>query len=148
VTDPFPYPPLRAVALLRLTPDLALLGRGCRTIASIVGVSLRTVQRWERHGLGLFEADKAASTLGQHPSAIWPEWWDVTQDDAPDPALTPAQNPPELEDTPVAPARPAPPCRCCACTECGPQDDRANGGCEPRCLPCSFGVCACVTVSA
>lgn len=35
------------------------------------------VYRWRRNGLTVREADELATLLGQHPSAIWPEWYEV-----------------------------------------------------------------------
>ncbi len=76
-----PFAPLRDAAILAVEPDDH--GRrydGPRTLAPLLHSTERVVQRWRRAGLDVFEADHAATALGRHPSAIWPEWYDVAPD--------------------------------------------------------------------
>jgi hypothetical protein len=75
----FPFAPLEEVALREVSvlnvrngiegPILA--------IATRVGVNRRSVFRWRKAGLDYRAADRAACALGLHPSAVWPEWWEV-----------------------------------------------------------------------
>lgn len=44
-------------------------------VAALVGVSTRTVHRWQRNGLTDTQADRAAVALGLHPANVWPDWW-------------------------------------------------------------------------
>jgi len=46
-------------------------------LAVALRVNSRTVARWRRCGLLFQAADKAAVTVGLHPSLVWSEWWDV-----------------------------------------------------------------------
>ncbi|HRD17221.1 MAG TPA: hypothetical protein PK181_10365 [Methanothrix soehngenii] len=48
-----------------------------KEICSILGVSPDLIKRFQREGLSVDEADKVAYKLGEHPSAIWPEWSDI-----------------------------------------------------------------------
>ena len=43
-------------------------------MAEACGVSTRTWQRWKVNGLTDHAADEAATRLGLHPSAIWPDY--------------------------------------------------------------------------
>ena len=60
------------------SPDRARGGNGCASvpmIARMCGVSPDVVQSWKRRGMDDRRADAAATALGAHPSAIWPERW-------------------------------------------------------------------------
>lgn len=75
VLDPrLPFAPLMAVVERRgWAPDpvnYQALGAN-RTAAMVLGVSLRTIVRWRRHGLTWDAADKAACSLGLHPASVW-----------------------------------------------------------------------------
>lgn len=68
--------PVARWALLRLGPDdnngqLDLSGR---RLAEYLGVSRRSVVRWQRTGITSLWADRLAVRLGHHPSYFWPEW--------------------------------------------------------------------------
>lgn len=55
-------------------------------IATLVGVDRMTVYRWREVGvLSVGQADRAATGLGPHPSAIWGEVWcsDIDPDSVP-----------------------------------------------------------------
>jgi hypothetical protein len=43
-------------------------------LARSLGVNVRTVWRWHRHGLTDAQADHAAIALGLHPALVWPDW--------------------------------------------------------------------------
>ncbi len=49
-------------------------------IAARVGVDRRTIHR-RRHGsrrwIDEWEADRAATAAGYHPSHVWPDWFDL-----------------------------------------------------------------------
>lgn len=46
-------------------------------VAEVIGVSSRTVQRWQRgQRLSEWAADLVATRLGTHPSLIWDDWFD------------------------------------------------------------------------
>lgn len=42
-----------------------------------LGVSKGTVHRWQRGGVPVGSADRAAIEAGSHPGLVWAEWWDV-----------------------------------------------------------------------
>ena len=44
----------------------------------ITGMSRSTLYGYRRHGLSVWQADDIAVNLGVHPSAIWPDWYEVT----------------------------------------------------------------------
>lgn len=46
-----------------------------RDLADSLAVGRREVSRWRRDGLTITAADRAATALGEHPSAVWPDWW-------------------------------------------------------------------------
>lgn len=57
--------------------ELAASGPGDDGLAATAGVSRRTIQRW-RHGsqrLRIADADRIASRLGLHPTALWDDWY-------------------------------------------------------------------------
>ena len=43
-------------------------------MAELVGVSRRTICRWQNSGLTETQADRAACALGTHPALVWPQW--------------------------------------------------------------------------
>jgi hypothetical protein len=47
-------------------------------VARITGINRHTVYNYRRHGLTIWQADDIACNLGVHPSAIWPDWYEVT----------------------------------------------------------------------
>lgn len=52
-----------------------------RHLATILGVSRRTIFRWRQHGLNAVQADRAACRLDLHPGLIWGDaWWSSTAD--------------------------------------------------------------------
>ncbi len=126
-----------------------------RSVASVLDEPVERVRRWGDRGIPINAADRCATRLGQHPSAIWPEWWAVTTSGADDAEAEAVESAEEAHPEGVAPdphgydrpvGRVPSVCPCCSCADCGPVDDLARGGCDPHCLPCSFGVCACVLV--
>jgi hypothetical protein len=74
-----PYAPLEEYVLARHKPppDHTYAELGAGGIGEVLGVDATVVRRWKRNGnVRLYDADKIAVTLGQHPSAIWGElWW-------------------------------------------------------------------------
>ena len=48
---------------------------GCGQLGKAVGVERHVVRRWQRKGLTVWEADRAAVAAGVHPANLWPEWW-------------------------------------------------------------------------
>jgi len=87
----FPFEPLEAIARVRILaganedtwfawsfPTVADVTAG--HLAELFGVSMATIHRWRRCGLGWAKADRAAATIGETPWTIWPEMWG--QDDA------------------------------------------------------------------
>lgn len=44
-------------------------------LARRVGVSRRTVCRWQQAGLAIHTADAAAIAIGTHPAIVWPAQW-------------------------------------------------------------------------
>lgn len=62
--------------------DVTVLARlvGAATaahLATMTGVSVRTVWRWRARGLTPLQADRAAVACGLHPGVVWPTWWQV-----------------------------------------------------------------------
>lgn len=47
---------------------------GVRWVAAQVGVTRRTVDRWNREGMSEATADRVACALGHHPVTLWPEF--------------------------------------------------------------------------
>lgn len=47
-----------------------------REVGSILGYDITVVRSWNIRGLGERTADHVAVTIGEHPSAIWPEWFE------------------------------------------------------------------------
>jgi len=51
--------------------------RGMRQkLAADLGVSHRTLVRWIEDGIPMFAADRAAVSLGFHPSNVWLDWFE------------------------------------------------------------------------
>jgi len=46
-------------------------------LATMTGVSVRTVWRWRASGLTPLQADRAAVACGLHPGVVWPTWWQL-----------------------------------------------------------------------
>ncbi len=75
--------PLCAVPDTILLPgrfDVAVLARivgatSAAHLATMAGVSVRTVWRWRASGLTALQADRVAVACGHHPGAVWPTWW-------------------------------------------------------------------------
>lgn len=61
------YPDLNVKALLAYTEDLG-------TLAELLGVTRRTLHRYERSGLTIEQADMFAVRLGLHAAEVWPAW--------------------------------------------------------------------------
>lgn len=47
-----------------------------RQLAALTGFAARTIHRWAHAGIQDIQADRAAVALGQHPSNIWPNWFE------------------------------------------------------------------------
>ena len=60
-----PFEPIMAEAA---APNLA-------TLAQRVGVTPRTVHRWNAEGIPIQQADRAAVAIGSHPGYLWPNDW-------------------------------------------------------------------------
>lgn len=45
--------------------------------AIMLGVSRRTVLGWRDNGITYWDADRAATALGVHPTRLWPDWWHI-----------------------------------------------------------------------
>lgn len=43
-----------------------------------LGIDRQMIYRWQRDGLGIYQADAIAIRLGRHPVAIWPDWYAVS----------------------------------------------------------------------
>lgn len=48
-----------------------------KNLAAEVGVTSRSAERWRSAGLTDEMADRCATALGAHPSAIWSDWFTV-----------------------------------------------------------------------
>lgn len=47
-----------------------------REYARIIGVTMRTIQRWRATGIPADRADNIAVALHEHPGLVWPDqWW-------------------------------------------------------------------------
>ena len=45
-------------------------------VARTVGASLRTIERWKKHGIPENAVDRVAIAYSSHPGVIWPDqWW-------------------------------------------------------------------------
>ncbi len=44
-----------------------------RVIAKKLEVSSKTIQRWKKTGIPIWEAERAAIRLGTHPALLWPD---------------------------------------------------------------------------
>lgn len=77
-----PYGPLRRFVgpVFQLGIGVArhdVVGADVAALADLVGVAPRSVHRWSIEGVPLNRADEVAVALGVHPSAIWPQWYEV-----------------------------------------------------------------------
>lgn len=52
---------------------------GLAALAEHLGISHTMAQRLNADGLSDGQADKYAIALGYHPSAIWPDWWEIDE---------------------------------------------------------------------
>ena len=51
-------------------------------VARRTGVTLRTIERWKKHGIPELQVDHVAIAYDLHPALIWPEqWWANTPQD-------------------------------------------------------------------
>lgn len=48
---------------------------GTALLAQRLHLTVRTIRRYNTHGLTALQADRAAITIGTHPALIWPDWW-------------------------------------------------------------------------
>ena len=48
--------------------------RSASELATVAGVSRRTVVRWRSQGLSSQQADRAATAAGYHPLNVWTDW--------------------------------------------------------------------------
>ena len=48
--------------------------------AIVLDVTRRRVLTWRARGVSFYDADEIAVRLGQHPSALWPDWWQADPD--------------------------------------------------------------------
>ncbi len=57
--------------------------RSAGEVAERAGVSLRTIERWKKHGIPEPQVDNVACAYCSHPGVIWPhQWWqNVSEDD-------------------------------------------------------------------
>lgn len=49
-------------------------------LARLLGISDRWARELKATGLTDTQADRYACRIGHHPSAIWPDWWNVEPD--------------------------------------------------------------------
>lgn len=76
----FPFDALRPLIEQRVPADIASNGTTLRAgtaerVANVIGVTRRTVQRWQSGQLlNVWNADLVATRLGTHPSLVWPDW--------------------------------------------------------------------------
>jgi hypothetical protein len=55
---------------------------GVAQIADITGIGRRRLYAWRKQGnLPSHVADLLAVSIGQHPSTIWRNWWNIAFDD-------------------------------------------------------------------
>jgi len=56
-------------------------GTNTHTIAKTLGTTTTTIHRWKNHNINLtpYQADHYAIKLGEHPSMIWPNWFDLPE---------------------------------------------------------------------
>lgn len=76
----FPFDALRPIIRQQCPAEVASNGTlihpgSAGRVADVIGVSRRTVQRWQSgQPLNVWSADLAATRLGTHPSLVWPDW--------------------------------------------------------------------------
>ena len=77
----FPFAPLERQAELRFPEQDRERNGQPKTPAALLfhaaGLGRHLISRWRRDGVPLDGADRLAMALGEHPCAVWPEWWDV-----------------------------------------------------------------------
>lgn len=49
-------------------------------LAALLGEHQRQLQRWMKSVLTEAQADELAARVGEHPSMIWPDWYEATAD--------------------------------------------------------------------
>lgn len=50
-------------------------------VSLMTGTSRNTVLRWLKEGVSVWNADRIAiKRLGVHPSAVWPDWFDLSRE--------------------------------------------------------------------
>jgi hypothetical protein len=56
-------------------------GTNTHTIAKTLGTTTTTIHRWKNHNINLtpYQADHYAIKLGEHPSMIWTNWFDLPE---------------------------------------------------------------------
>ena len=76
----------RRIAERHIFPAANLLdhfGPGTTQLAAaeVLGIDPNSVNRWRLDGIKLstWQADRYAIRIGQHPSMIWPDWFDLTE---------------------------------------------------------------------
>jgi len=47
-------------------------------VSRITGINRHALYANKRNGFTIWQADDIACNLGVHPSAIWPDWYEVT----------------------------------------------------------------------
>ena len=81
-----PRKPRRKIAKRHIFPTKALFdhfppGTTNATIAQQIGAELNTVVQWRSQPrlLDTYQADRYAINMGEHPSMIWPDWFDLNE---------------------------------------------------------------------
>lgn len=75
--DPFAPRPFLLADFLE-----AMACENAQDFADTISVNVRSAHRWmAKPALTLFEADLLCGRAGVHPSEVWPEWWEPTEDD-------------------------------------------------------------------
>lgn len=62
---------------LPLEPLMAAARANHSELAEIVRRPRQSILRYATEGIPLLAADQMACRLGMHPSAVWPEWFDL-----------------------------------------------------------------------
>lgn len=71
-----PFEPVERLAALHIGP-LPNRKKPVTHLLTTHGINREQASRWRKDGVPLDVADDLACALGEHPSAIWPEWWEV-----------------------------------------------------------------------
>lgn len=75
--------PRGPVARLPLGPlERLVKPRNDDELALALGASRRSVTRWRQRGIDWWIADVLATAIGLHPSWVWPQWWDLDEQEA------------------------------------------------------------------